>query len=356
MLLLSALFLISCGSSHGQLQTLDIHSTKGADLVGTSSTDIWGIEPTAVFSSFDLAHWDGNSVVRHHLPEAHIKPPVVGVRAPGEAWVFSVDANRKVLAHQIDRAGTVIDHSAQFPQDVNYSSYFVASGRGGLFFGVNTPSTLQVYRLDGDRFVPFTALAYGLPIQVLGPDEAWFSDGTALFHYNAGTTTPITPAATSANFYGLISVDSAGVIYSLRSLIVENVENTMNGTLRVLRVENDIATEITLVLGPSSISGYGFTPSAVIAQGNGTFSVVGGAQAGGPYLYESTVVTRDADATSIAQSDTAIHSFGDDCADRCSSVGLVVEIFEDNSFVLQGPVNGQTGITALYVGTASELR
>lgn len=76
----------------------------------------------------------------------------------------------------------------------------------------------------------------------------------------------------------------------------------------------------------------------------------------GPYTYESWVVARAGDQSSISEADTTLHFYGDDCTSRCQSMGTLINLLEDGTFLLNGGLRTERGgATQLLVGGQAHL-
>ena len=152
-----------------------------------------------------------------------------------------------------------------------------------------------------------------------------------------------------------LSFDEAGVGYSLASLVLEN-EPPDKAFVRVLRVANDEAVNLKLALTPVDTLGYGFNVFAAVARPGGKFAVIGGMQRGGPYTFESWVVARSGDQNSLAKTDTTLHFYGDSCTDRCQSTGVLINLLDDGTFLLNAGVHSESqGATKVLVGGPANL-
>lgn len=356
-----AVSLLACGSS--SLPSFDV---LGGQVVGSGKNDLWWstseVGSTPSTPDFFFVHRVDGADQKIPTTDELKKLRTMVSAGPGTLWVFSAPEARRLVVQKIDGTGAVLaDRSGDFevfPPGGTWDSAGARSRGGVVFISISTSTGPRLYRLEGEQFVRMTPPTAALwPIEVIGPDEVWFGTPVGLVHYKAGTWTDV-PNSISPQF---LSFDEAGVGYSLRSLTLEFDGPYTDGVpaktfVRVQRVANDEAQDLRLELPLVDAPGYGFNVFGALARPGGKFALLGGMQRGGPATFESWVVARSGDATSLAKTDTTLHFYSDDCTSRCQSMGSMINLLEDGTFLLNGGLRtDHGGATQVLVGGPANL-
>lgn len=284
---------------------------------------------------------------------------------PGTLWVLSFTDPRTPVMVRIDGTGAVLEDRSEdfevFEPGSIYSATTLRAANGGVFLQMRTTNGPLNFRYDGEKFAPLQppeALGNIFLFTARGPDEAWFThDSGALIHYKAGDWTDVA----NSNATNFLSFDDAGAAYALGSIVVEYEgpyvnDIPSNAFVSVQKIQDDVAKMFRLKLELDTEPGYGFNVFGVVARAGGKFTVLGGMQKGGPFTFESWVVARNGDANGLATTDTTLHYYGDTCIDRCQSKGVIINMLDDGTFLLDGGVRtDHGGATQVLVGGAGDL-
>lgn len=173
----------------------DMNVQTGIHVVGSSATDLWGINSVPA-----VVHWDGTSWSKVLDLQTYTAKLASG--GAGFAWLADVDrATHRARVLKLTPTGIIEDHSAdlgqQPPPDALPTIDIV--GRNGavfvLYASAGTPLVRALYHLVGGRLVLIggdqsaTSLGGG-PLHgnaVVSDDEAYFVDGASVLHYRGGT-------------------------------------------------------------------------------------------------------------------------------------------------------------------------